>query len=1008
MTLKFSGTYNVEAAEQVDRSVYQNSITCNIWLLDSTAVAFRVDKRCIGQALLDLTFDYLELLERDFFGLVFTIFESEEGNLIKWLDPTRRIKKQCKGVTNYTFWFRVKFYVPDPVWLQEEYTRYQFFLQVRKDILDGRLPVSRSISTQLAGLALQSELGDYSPEECRPGYVNQFRFVQNQNSEFETQASEWHRKSSSLLPAAAELEYLNVARYLDHYGVKSHVVKDEQHDLQTVTIGVSFIGISLFRENKLLQQYSWDNIAKIIFKGKKFTLHLKTPNKSMNGHLSSISGLSTSPIMKSESELKQHYRFKSAVSTKLFWQYAVSCHAFFRVREPINTTTTNRSQQHQQQQQQQQHQQPPSSPTSSTISATALYAAMSRVASGFQRYFSITRRSSLSTATPNGPVGGVGRTLSTLMELRKSSRAFDRSFARLHSRRSNHLSQISPTNNPVQNLPPLCKPDASTISPTTNLSDSNTTGNQSKSYAQIPPPGGGGGGMKNSTSVNTGMPRSSHRSALVQNRDSNNTSLANTSASASGKIKKLISLADVESSTNISRLSSQTKQTSNEVSSQKTSVNNSSSVLDKSSRLKPHKPSSPVASGDRASRLSQRRHHHSQQQQQQHQEMVSTNHSHHNNISNDAKTSSRRSQKVSVNENIDYADVDFVDSVDTINSNANNNTSNTNCSSKDFDKDDTASYWSTRRMQRLHSHSILSVGVPTTSAVTTTMTTSSSNPSASIKTHSNSNVNKVVDELDGDHLHHNRAPANTTTATTTNTTNTIVPTTSRRSRYLPTEHCINTTSSAAMTTTSNDSNVNDDMHGHKSLRTTLNYSVNRLNTSSRSQLNLANKGYEQKKEHSDIPINYDNDGNNNLQHTRSNKIPPKDQFHPGAPDSENAIPSASEVNEFNAEGLVRITIRPDSHGRFGFNVKGGIDHGMPVIVSRVGTNMPADLCIPRLSEGDQILYINNKDVSNQTHMQVVNMIRAASEQSHGSTLELLVKPSGKCHFFIHFEIHLKV
>ncbi|VDP97431.1 unnamed protein product [Trichobilharzia regenti] len=138
---------------------------------------------------------------------------------------------------------------------------------------------------------------------------------------------------------------------------------------------------------------------------------------------------------------------------------------------------------------------------------------------------------------------------------------------------------------------------------------------------------------------------------------------------------------------------------------------------------------------------------------------VSTNHSHHNNISNDAKTSSRRSQKVSVNENIDYADVDFVDSVDTINSNANNNTSNTNCSSKDFDKDDTASYWSTRRMQRLHSH----------------------------------------------------------------------------------KHCINTTSSAAMTTTSNDSNVNDDMHGHKSLRTTLNYSVNRLNTSSRSQLNLANK-----------------------------------------------------------------------------------------------------------------------------------------------------------------------
>ncbi|CAH8526821.1 unnamed protein product [Schistosoma intercalatum] len=129
----------------------------------------------------------------------------------------------------------------------------------------------------------------------------------------------------------------------------------------------------------------------------------------------------------------------------------------------------------------------------------------------------------------------------------------------------------------------------------------------------------------------------------------------------------------------------------------------------------------------------------------------------------------------------------------------------------------------------------------------------------------------------------------------------------------------------------------------------------------------------------------------NSQHTR-NKGLNRDPFHPGAPDVENSLHLPDETNELNSEGLVRISIRPDSHGRFGFNVKGGIDHGMPIIVSRVGANMPADLCIPRLSEGDQILFINHKDVSNQTHLQVVNMIRAASEQNYG-TLELLVKPS---------------
>ncbi|CAH8514568.1 unnamed protein product [Heterobilharzia americana] len=937
MTLKFSGTYNVEAAEQVDRSTYQHSITCNVWLLDSTAVAFRVDKRCSGQALLDLTFDYLELLERDFFGLVYTFCEPTGGNLIKWLDPTKRIKKQCKGEANFTFWFRVKFYVPDPAWLQEEYTRYQFFLQVRKDILDGRLPVSRSISVQLAGLALQSELGDYTPEDCPPGYVNQFRFVQNQNADFEVQASEWHRKSSSLLPAAAELEYLNVVRYLDHYGVKSYAVKDGQHDLQTITIGVSFIGISLFRENKMLQQYSWDNIAKINFKGKRFTLHLKTSTKSVNGHLSSISGLTTSPIIKSESELKQHYHFQSATS-------------------------------------------------SSTISATALYAAMSRVARGFQRYFSVTRRSSLSTATTSGPVGGVGRTLSTLMELRRNSRAFGRSFSRTHSRRSDNLTQVIPTCNPTQIIPPLSKSDASTISPTINPLDCSNTGNQSKSYAQIPP------GAKITTSGVIGassenrLTRLSYRNALNQNRESNILLSSHTSANSSAKIKKLTNSIDIESSANISRLSSQSKQIFNETSSQRNSSNTSFNVLDKSSRSKPHKPASPVSGNNvGATRTSQRR-------QQQHQDMISTSHSHHTIASNDTKFSSKKFQKSPMNgNNMDYTETDSVDVV-------HNNQA--------FDKNETTGYWSTRRMQRLQSSSnnmnnsnpLLNTSLTsvTTSVASATvpMTMSASplnNPISNIKMHSTSNVNKIDDFQDNDRFSHNRVPITTTFAASTGNAPTTTVTT-RRSRYMPTDQCVNTTATYINAASVKDSNVNNDIHSSKLLRSSLSSPINRSSTSTRNQVNYSTKGLDQKTEHLDVIVDCDNDVSSSQYNTHHSKGFLKDPFHPGAPDGESTLHPANEVNELNSEGLVHISIRPDSHGRFGFNVKGGIDHGMPVIVSRVGANMPADLCIPRLSEGDQILFINNKDVSSQTHLQVVNLIRAASEQPHG-TLELLVKPS---------------
>ena len=56
-----------------------------------------------------------------------------------------------------TLYLGVKVYSADPCKLVEEITRYQFFLQVKLDILQGRLPVPPDLATELAGLALQCE-----------------------------------------------------------------------------------------------------------------------------------------------------------------------------------------------------------------------------------------------------------------------------------------------------------------------------------------------------------------------------------------------------------------------------------------------------------------------------------------------------------------------------------------------------------------------------------------------------------------------------------------------------------------------------------------------------------------------------------------------------------------------------------------------------------------------------------------------------------------------------------
>ncbi|XP_050021054.1 tyrosine-protein phosphatase non-receptor type 3 isoform X3 [Alexandromys fortis] len=95
----------------------------------------------------------------------------------------------------------------------------------------------------------------------------------------------------------------------------------------------------------------------------------------------------------------------------------------------------------------------------------------------------------------------------------------------------------------------------------------------------------------------------------------------------------------------------------------------------------------------------------------------------------------------------------------------------------------------------------------------------------------------------------------------------------------------------------------------------------------------------------------------------------------------------------NDEGdgyLVLIRITPDEEGRFGFNLKGGVDQKMPLVVSRINPESPADTCMPKLNEGDQIVLINGRDISEHTHDQVVMFIKA-SRESHSRELALVIR-----------------
>ncbi|KMQ96644.1 tyrosine-protein phosphatase non-receptor type 4 [Lasius niger] len=227
-----SGSYHVRGAE-LARNRRLKSLSAIVTFLDDTQHTFQLDKRAKGQLLLDLVFQHLELIEKDYFGLQY----SENGvnttiptsDAMRWLDPSKPVKKQIRSKGGH-FFFAVKFYVSDPSKLQEEYTRYQFYLQIRRDILQGKLQLPTSTACLIASYTVQSELGDYHPEEHGPGYLSQLQLIPGQTEEMEKKISELHKLHKGQLPADAEFNFLDHAKRLDMYGVELHKARSENYD----------------------------------------------------------------------------------------------------------------------------------------------------------------------------------------------------------------------------------------------------------------------------------------------------------------------------------------------------------------------------------------------------------------------------------------------------------------------------------------------------------------------------------------------------------------------------------------------------------------------------------------------------------------------------------------------------------------------------------------------------------------------------------------------------------
>ncbi|ELW67385.1 Band 4.1-like protein 4A [Tupaia chinensis] len=160
----------------------------------------------------------------------------------------------------------------DPVPTKHILGRYQFFLQVKQDVLQGRLPCAVSTAAQLGAYAIQSELGDYDPYKHTTGYVSEYRFVPDQKEELEEAIERIHKTLMGQAPAEAELNYLRTARSLEMYGVDLHPVYGENKS--EYFLGLTPVGVVVYKNKKQVGKYFWPRITKVHFKETQFELRV--------------------------------------------------------------------------------------------------------------------------------------------------------------------------------------------------------------------------------------------------------------------------------------------------------------------------------------------------------------------------------------------------------------------------------------------------------------------------------------------------------------------------------------------------------------------------------------------------------------------------------------------------------------------------------------------------------------------------------------------------------------
>ncbi|XP_071373661.1 FERM, ARHGEF and pleckstrin domain-containing protein 2 isoform X1 [Centroberyx affinis] len=272
--------------------------------LDDSQEFYDMESKAVGQTLLSEVFQRGNLMESDYFGLE---FQNMQMNWV-WLEPTKPIVKQVRRPTNTLFRLSVKFFPPDPGQLQEEYTRYLFSLQMKRDLMDGRLTCTENTGALLASHLVQSEIGDYDDVADRD-FLKANKLLPYQDK-VQERILDLHRRHLGQTPAESDFQVLEIARKLEMYGVRFHPAADREGT--KINLAVAHMGLQVFQGNTKINTFNWSKIRKLSFKRKRFLIKLH-------------------PEVHGPHQDTLEFMMASRDQCKIFWKNCVEHHSFFRL-----------------------------------------------------------------------------------------------------------------------------------------------------------------------------------------------------------------------------------------------------------------------------------------------------------------------------------------------------------------------------------------------------------------------------------------------------------------------------------------------------------------------------------------------------------------------------------------------------------------------------------------------------------------------------------------------------